>query len=214
MKALYTFFAILMLPLTGINAERPGTYLEGLWLDDYSNTKIEIKSTRRGIKVKEYRGFFRKWRTYVYRRDGVFDDCNGRLIIKRGYDEIEWRQGYGKKSYLNRYDQYGYGRSSNRDYDYNNYNGRSQGRTYGRSQSKYSTRDRYCGDWYCDDQGYSLSVEPYGSGFRASFNNQWSYYEPYKGYYKDYRGNRYYIEDDYLIYRGVKNNRRLKFRKR
>lgn len=207
MKVLKLIYLLALIPTFLFSSSTRGEELYGLWYDDYSDTKLEIKHTRKGIKVKHHGGWFSKWRTYNYMGRGLYDDCDGKVIIVRGYDRIEWRKGRRRSVTLTRYNDYGgYDRyRDDRDYYSSKRSGNSN-RTYG--------RDQYCGDWYCDDRGFNLSIESYGNGFRARFDNKWSYYEPYDDHFRDRRGNRYTIDNNNLTWRSYNGKKRLKFRKK
>ena len=180
----------------------------GLWYDYYTDTKIEIKPSRNGVKVKHHGGFLRKWRTYNYMGRGVYDDCNGRVIVVLNYDRIRWKTGnYRRSVELTRFNEYGYRdrrsrnfRNDRFDYDY----GR---RGYG------NALDAYCGEWSCNATGVNLRISAYGNGFRAYANNRWSYYEPYQDYYRDRRGNRYYFDNGELCWQDYRGRDRRRFRK-
>lgn len=208
MKAYKITLLLALIPTFLFSFDTSYDDLRGYWLDDYRDTRLEIQQTRTGIRVIERGGLFPKWRRYDYVGRGVFDDYNGRIIIKRGYNQIEYRRGrrgsialyrdgYRPRSYGNGYS--GYSR------DYRNPSVRSYGRSRG--------IDRYFGRWYDRGRGINLRIEAYGQGFRARYGNTWTYYTPYRDYYRDQRGNRYYFDDDYLCWDSYDGRRRLRFRR-
>ncbi len=209
MNALKLVFLLALIPTLLQSSETRGEELYGLWYDNYSNTKLEIKYTRKGIKVKHHGGLFSRWRTYNYMGRGLYDDCDGKVIISRGYDQIEWRKGRRRSILLSRYNDYG--RYDNYDRDYST----SRSRSYNPSYNSSYRRNQYYGDWYNNDRGLNLRVEAFGGrGFRVRFDNRWTYYEPYRDHYRDRRGNRYYLNDRYLSWRSHDGKRRLRFRRR
>jgi len=216
MNTMKLIILLALIPTFLLSSDSRGEELYGVWYDNYSDTKLEIKHTRRGIKVKHHGGLFSRWRTYNYMGRGLYDDCNGKVIISRGYDQIEWRKGRRRSIVLSRYNDYNRGDSY---HSFDSYDNReyptSRSRSYGRSYPTTYRRDNYCGAWYNSDRGYSLSIEAYGGrGFRARLNNVWTYYEPYNDHYRDRRGNRYYINDGYLSWRSYDGRRKIRFRKR
>lgn len=210
MNLLKLVFLLALIPtLLHSSEDTRGKELYGLWYDNYSNTKLEINYTRRGIKVKQHGRLFGRWRTYSYVGRGLYDDYDGRVIVSRGYNQIEWRTGRNRRLVLSRYNSYD--RYDNYDRGYTT----SRSRSYNPSYNSLYSRDQYCGTWYNNDRGYNLRVEAYGGrGFRVRFDNQWSYYEPYKDHYRDRRGNRYYLKDKYLTWRSNDGKRSLRFRRR
>ncbi len=220
MKAWITFFLLAWIPTLLLSSNSLSHELYGVWYDDYSNTKLEIKHSRKGIKVKSHAGWFHKWRTYNYMGRGLYDDCDGRVIVVLGQNRIEWRKGYRRSPILLKryhdYDRYNYrdgydyqGDYGNRGYDYRN--DRSNNRNY--QQSGYG-RDAYSGDWYCSDHKLNLRIELSGSGLRARSGNKWTYYEPYDDHYRDKRGNRYYLDNRDLSWHSFDGKKRLKFGRR
>jgi len=219
MKTLQLTLLLALIPTFLFCSDRGYDELYGFWYDDYTNTTLEIKHTRKGIKVKEHGGWFPKWRRYNAMGRGVFDDCDGRVIIKRGYNQIEYRKGRRRSTVL-----YREGRDRGRGYRDRDYRDREYGygddryddgyrypsvRSYGRTRSA----DRYCGSWSNRDRRISLSIEAFGRGFRARYGNDWTYYTPYRDHYRDRRGNRYYFDDDYLCWDSYDGKRRLRFRR-
>lgn len=212
MKVLRLFMLLALIPTFTFASSSSGAELYGLWYDNYSDTRLEIKHTRRGIKVKHHGGLFPRWHTYNFMGRGLYDDCDGKVIIVRGYDQIEWRKGRRRSIVLSRYADRGY-----RDRPYDRYNdgySTNRNRSYDRSYDRRPSRDRYYGSWYNSDRGFNLSIEAFGAGFRARFGKDWTYYEPYQDHYRDRRGNRYYIEDRYLSWRSFDGRKRLRFRRR
>lgn len=205
MKSLLAVIPTLLLLMTALSVKAE---IYGVWHDYYTDTKIEIKPAYKGIKVKQHGGFLRRWRTYNHMGRGVYDDCDGRVIVVLDYDRIKWkRRDHRRPIELSRYGGYGY-----RDSGRRNYNGYNTG--YGRgANTNYGLND-FCGEWECHDTGVRLSISPHGNGFRAYANNRWSYYEPYKDYYRDRRGNRYYFDDGELCWSSYRDNGRRRFRKR
>lgn len=210
MNALKLVFLLALIPtLLHSSEDTRGEELYGLWYDNYSNTKLEIQYNRRGIRVKQLGGLFSRWRNYSYVGRGLYDDYNGRVIVARGYDRIEWRSGRNRRVVLSRYDSYG--RHDNYDRGYTT----SRNRSYSPSYNTSYGREQYCGSWYNNDRGYNLRVEAYGGrGFRVRFDNRWTYYEPYQDHYRDRRGNRYYLNNRSLSWRSHDGKRRLQFRRR
>ena len=199
--------------------------LEGYWYDDYTDTQLEIKSTRKGIKVRQKYGRRSKsWRRYNHMGGGLYDDCKGSVIIAISRNTIKWKTGYGRPIVLNRYDSYGrrgYGDSC--DYNYNSGYGYNSGRSgynynYGRNRSSrraYAPKD-YCGDWYSDSRGLNLSIEIFGNGLRARRKGQsWTSYDSY-GYndYRDRRGNRYFFDGGELCWQSYDRRRTYRFKGR
>ncbi len=174
MNAMKLVILLALVPTLLLSSDSRGEELYGLWYDDYSDTKLEIKHTRKGIKVKHHGGLFSRWRTYNYMGRGLYDDCDGKVIILRGYDQIEWRKGRRRSIVLSRYGDYGgYNRYRDRDYYPT-----SRSRSYDRNYRRPITRNSYYGNWYNNDRGFNLSIESYGRrGFRAWFDNRWTYYE-------------------------------------
>jgi len=58
MRVLQTFFLLALIPTFLHSSPSRTGELYGLWYDSYSDTKLEIKHTRRGVKVKHHGGFF------------------------------------------------------------------------------------------------------------------------------------------------------------
>ena len=188
--------------------------LEGIWYDDYSDTQLEIRSHRRGIKVRRNG---KRWRTFNEMGHGLFDDCKGSIIVYRGRGEIQYRRKRRNSIYLSRYNKYNrrsnytrsceidpYRRNQNSDYGYGN-----RGNNYG-------YRDQYCGSWYCEDQGFNITIEAYGrGGIRARHGiDDWVYYNTYRNSrYSNSRGSGYYFDDDVLIWSSRNGRRKLRFRK-
>ena len=109
MKAMSTVFLLALIPTFLFSFNSRGGELYGLWYDNYTDTKVEIKHSRKGIRVKEHGGWFRKWRTYNYMGRGLYDDCDGRVIVVLGHNRIEWRKRRrGRPIILTRYDVYGF----------------------------------------------------------------------------------------------------------
>lgn len=203
--------------------------LHGLWYDVYSGIQLEIKHHRKGIKAREIRNYRnkKKWRTFYRMGRGVFDDCDGRVIIANGYGEITYRTGRRRSYRLTRerdygYDAYDYRRNErwyDRDYDdygsiYGDYD---RDRRRGRDRDRWlNNRDRYCGDWHCSDHDLYLQIEAYRDGFRARRRGGgWTYYNPWRnGQYRDRRGNTYYFDDGYLTWQSRDRKRRFRFKKR
>ena len=195
MRTLY--MTLLALIMTSFGSAAPidhRDYLEGLWSDRYSGLLLEIKTTRRGIKVRSRDGWRDRWRTFIHRGNGLYDDCDGQLILVHDYDRIEWRRGRRQRVLLARhqsFDRYRLG-----------------------GFSRLDALDRFCGNWHCDERGISFSIERYGDGFRASFEGRTTYYDPFQGYYRDRRGNRCFLDGDQLIWLSEDGRRRLRFRRR
>ena len=214
MKALCTFFLLALIPtFLFSNYSRSGD-LHGLWYDNYTNTEIEIKHSRKGIRVKERGGWFRKWRTYNYMGRGLYDDCDGRVIVVLGRNRIEWRHGRrGRRVVLTRYDDYGYNdyrpnNNYNNDWSYDQRDRRGRGRS-----GRFGPRD-YTGNWFCQDRGLNLTIQLSGNGFRARSGRDWVYYEPYRDHYRDRRGNRYYLNDRGLTWQSRDGRKELRFGRR
>ena len=207
MRLLYAFVLLSLIPtlLSSMDAQRGD--LHGFWYDDYSGKKIEIKHTRKGIEVKSHGGWFNRWRRYNYMGRGLYDDCNGRVLLLLGPNRIEWRDRGNPPIVLYRYRDYGYGDPYYDDYSYGH-----RGRNDRRNNRRYG-RDAYQGSWYCSDRRLSLNIEIYGNGIRARSGNGWVYYEPYNDHFRDRRGNRYYLDNRDLTWQSYDGKRRLKFRK-
>lgn len=209
MRALTLLVCLAWIP-TNLLLSTPSsiTHVYGLWYDDYSNTTLEIKRSGKHVKVRsiDY-GRKRKWRKYYNMGRGVYDDCAGKAIIVQGRNRIKWRTSRRRAVILSRYDDYGYSTNRNRSYDNDDYY---------RSGTRSLERDRYCGEWYCDDRGLELRIESYRDGFRAQRpGDEWVYYNPYSDReYRDRKGNRYYFEGGDLVWSSRDNRRRFKFKKR
>jgi hypothetical protein len=186
--------------------------IEGVWYNDRTDTQLEIDDHRKGIKVREITRHKKyRWDTYYAMGRGVFDNCDGSVIIVLDRGVIEWRQSrYRRSIVLSRANRYG---NFNRD----NYYDRDQSRSYNRQSNYGRSKSDYCGDWYCADQRLYLEIREYGDGFRARRpNKEWIYYElDRNGRYRDAKGNYYYFDDSgALSWGSADNNRRFSFSKR
>ena len=204
-KSIYLFL-IVALPtvlLSSDNDRFASSYLVGNYFDAYSGTEIRISQHRRGIKAKVNN---KRWRTYYFVGNGVYDDYRGRVIVNLGYGEIKYVCRYRRNalvlSKIRRGDQPN--RSGPRDWD--NYHG---DRSYGYDVNPY------CGTWRSPDIDGRLHIERHGSGFRArNDRGPWTYYESQRdGSFRDPRGNRYYFDDRDLIWSSATGRGRLRFRK-
>ncbi len=216
MKNAWILFCLALIPTNLVLADHLLDHnLYGLWYDAYSDTHLEIKDHRRGLKARRIvHGRKKKWRTYYGMGRGVFDDCDGRTLIVLGPNRIEWRQG--------RRNTIIFRRSRGSLFDSRRYRGND--RYYDESRSDYGYRDwnrrfrdDYCGEWYCEDYGLRLHIESYRDGFRARRHGRdgWTYYSPYgRNGFRDNRGNRYYFDGDDLIWSSGRDRRHLRFRKK
>ncbi|MFT4565312.1 MAG: hypothetical protein ACI9FN_000265 [Saprospiraceae bacterium] len=207
MRQIIQFLLIVILP-TGLYSSKTSDYLSrvsGVYFDRYSDTEILIKPHRKGIKAKVNGS---KWRTYNYRGQGLYDDCNGRLIFDIGYGQIQYQR--RSRRNLITLEQYG-GNEDRYFYDRD----RDSQRAYGRSSSYRSGIDRFRGSWQSTNRGLSLSIELFGKGFRARRPNQeWVYYDRYNNNeYRDRSGNRCYFEGNDLIWGARDGRRSFRFRR-
>lgn len=207
-----TFLVLLALMPTNLlsSSAKSSNNIHGLWVDHYSDTKLQIKHHRKGIKVRRIiYGKKKKWRTYYRMGRGVYDDCKGKAIIAMGRNRIEWRKGRRNYAVLSRYDDYGYRNDYGNRYDYDYYDRRGY-RGYNGGIS------RFFGDWYCADYGLELNIQSYRDGFRARRpGGDWTYYNRYNDReYRDRRGNSYYFDGDRLIWESRDRRRKFKFSKR
>ena len=214
MKAISTIILLALIPTFLFSSNSRGGELFGLWYDAYTDTRIEIKHVRKGIRVKEHGGLFRRWRTYNYMGRGLYDDCDGRVIVVLGPNRIEWSKGRrDRRIVLSRYDDFGY-------YDYDRGRGYYDDWSYDRGDRRRNTRsgrygrNAYAGDWFCQDHGISLTIQLSGNGFRAGARGNWVYYEPFGDHYRDRRGNRYYLNDRELTWRSFDGRRSMRFGRR
>ncbi len=207
MRQIIRLLLIVILP-TGLYSSNTSDYLSrvsGVYFDRYSDTEILIKPHRKGIKAKVNGS---KWRTYNYRGQGLYDDCNGRLIFDLGYGQIQYqRRNRRSLITLEQYGGNGDRYSSDRD--------RYSQRSYRRSNSYRSGIDRFRGSWQNTNRRLSLSIELFGNGFRARRpNEEWVYYDRYNdSEYRDRKGNRCYFEGNDLIWGARDGRRSLRFRR-
>jgi len=222
MRQYLLYFTLALIPtVLSSSPITPKSYyfIEGTWYDDYTNTQLEIRNHRRGIKVRRNG---RKWKTFNDMGRGVFDDCKGSAIVMLRSGEIKYRRKRKRPIYMSRYNSYGrgdynrggYGRDR---YDRDDYYGQGRSRRdRDRSRGNNGYRDKYCGQWYCNDRGINLTIETYGSeGIRARIgNDDWSYYDDYRNNrFFNNRGNGYYFDNDVLIWSSRNGRRKLRFRK-
>ena len=221
MKVLKITLLLALIPTFLLCAESVSDDLYGYWYDDYTNTTLEIKNSERGLRVKQHGGLLPRWRDYKYLGRGVFDDYDGRVIVSRGYDQIEYRNGNRPSIQLYRNtgsntsygsDNYGYQSDSydGNSYDYNAYNTGYDDYTAG---PPYGV-DAYCGRWSSYSRGYNIRIQPYRRGFRVRYGNTWSYYTPYRNYFRDRRGNRYYFQGRSLRWRSYDGRSSRRYRRR
>lgn len=218
MKSIIMYFVLAWIPITMTHASTSSDarYLEGLWYDYSTDTYLEIKDHRKGIKAREiYRNRKKGWDTYNRMGRGVFDNCDGRAIIVLDRGQIQWKTGRrGRGIILERAYQ---GRGRAIDYDRYNDQRRYGDTRYNSLSRSYSySCDQYLGNWYNADRRLYLEIIRYGNGFRARRpGNEWIYYErdQYNNY-RDNRGNRYYFDNNELCWESSDRNDRYRFSKR
>lgn len=198
------YFLLIVVSPTGLFADHltpAPSLLGGIFIDRYTDTEIVIEPHRNGIRARINRG---KWRNFYYRGQGLYDDCNGRVIWDIGYGQIRYERRSRRTSIV--LDQYTsrWQRSSNRSPHYSNYKG------YDNKAAIYK------GDWLNARYGLSLSIEIYQGGIRARRPNEdWVYYDRYNDReYRDRNGNRCFIEGDELIWGARDGHRTFRFRRR
>jgi len=205
MRRLIFFLLVVALPtaLFSITSSRDATtssYLNGNYYDSYSGTTINISAKRRGISARINN---RRWRTFNHRGNGVYDDCNGRVIVNLGNGNIRYVRGNSRNALVLSRTRRAYAQ------------GRSGFNSYG---SNYSTRynvSPYCGSWTSYNSAGRLFIESYGTGFRARNNRgSWSYYSGHRdGSFRDRRGNRFFFDNRNLIWSSASGKRRTRFRR-
>lgn len=212
MKVLYLYLLLALIPtktLFSITTNQSRN-LNGVWVDSYSDVVVEIKSHRKGLKIRQIKRFKKtKWKTYYKLGYSTFDDCDGRSIVIIGRNRIRWNKGRFKEFVLKRerlnthyYNQRNSNRGRDRRSDYNN-------RSFGYHQD-------YEGQWYCPEQRLYLDIEYFNGGFRARRpNKEWNYYEPdRRGNYHDRNGNTYFYENDRLCWTSNDRDKTLRFSRR
>ncbi|GEM_PF-2098305 len=224
MRAMKITIMLALIPTFLLCADSVSDDLYGYWYDEYTNTTLEIKNSEYGLRVKQHGGLLPKWREYKYLGNGVFDDYDGRAIISRGYNQIEYRN--GNRGSIQLYRERGASNRSYRSDDYSypttSYGGDGYGGSYNNSYSNYNSGSQYCapvssycGSWNSYDRGgYGIRIERYRSGFRARYGNSWTYYRPYRNYFRDRRGNRYYFRGNSLRWRSYDGRRNRRYRRR
>lgn len=206
------FFIFSSVPMVFSLDISPGNRIEGIWFDNRTDTQLEIDNHRKGIKVREITRFKKyRWDTYYSMGRGVFDNCDGSVIVVLDRGVIEWRQSrYRRPILLSR--RYGQG-----DYYRNDYSDNAQNRYYENRPQYGRNRSDFNGDWYCADQRLYLEIREYNNGFRARRpNKEWVNYEIDRdGRYRDKNGNLYYFDEvDSLFWQSADNKRRFSFERR
>ena len=187
MRAMKITIMLALIPTFLLCADSVSKDLYGYWFDEYSNTTLEITNSQKGLRVKQHGGLFPKWREYKYLGRGVFDDYDGRVIISRGYNQIEYRNGkrgsvqlyrdshssYGSDSYGG--DYYDDDSYSSNTYDQGTSDSYGSYNTYASGDQYCAPVSAYCGSWNSYDRGgYGIRIERYRSGFRARYGNSLS----------------------------------------
>ena len=218
MKHAIFYLLLAILPGNLLSTTDYSHRLSGLWANRYGDITLEIKSWRKGIKVRQRSAYDKgKWRKYYRMGYGVFDDCKGRVVIVERRGLITWRNNRrGRSIRLHRYDDFnrGYGddrfRRSRDRYDYE-----SSSRSNRSRRSDYYTND-YIGNWYCSERDLDLEIIVYGTGFRARRpRGDWIYYDRVSNNrYHDRNGNSYYMDNGELYWESSNRRNRLKFSKR
>ena len=213
MKVAILYFLIVLFPAIAFSNESDNEIygLEGMWYDYESNVQIEIKRHPKGIRVREVQVHRKRgWDTYYNMGRGVFDNCDGRALIVLDRGILKWKiSRYHRPIILER----SIGR-------YNGYIDHFDTRNRA-NQSFYSypSRNRinsFTGSWYCATHRLYLEIESYENGFRAKRpGKEWVYYEYYTNdYYRDNKGNSYYLRDGYLSWQSADGRDSYRFTRR
>lgn len=203
MRQLIFFLLVVALPtaLFGTNSDASSSsYLNGNYYDSYTGTAISITTHRRGISARINN---RGWRTFNRRGNGVYDDYNGRVIVRLGNGNIRYVQGNSRNALVLSRRQRGFSQN------------RSGFNSYGNSRSIRYNVSPYCGSWTSFNSGGRLFIEAHGSGFRARNNRgSWSYYSGHRdGSFRDRSGNRFFFNNRNLIWSSASGRRRTSFRR-
>lgn len=207
MRTNLLYLLFVLAPTEILPAEYNFVHLEGYWEDVDGHIQIEIQDHRKGIKVRELDHRYKsKWRTYNDMGRGVYDDCDGNVLILSSRGELKWKRSFDRRPvYLVRQ---GYSYRNSRDYD--------RAPISNSRYDRYSNSSRYAGNWYCDQFGLDLEISLYGNGFRArNADRDWVYYDRYEDNdYRDKHGNRYCFEEGNLVWCSSDGKRRFRFNKR
>lgn len=197
--------------LTAVSALEDIHHLEGLWYDNRTDIQVEIDDHRKGVKVREITRYRKhKWDTYFSMGRGVYDNCNGSVLIVLDRGLIEWRPFRSRRSiFLNRVTRNRYNQDSQRWDDH--------GWSYHTdARNRYSPSD-YCGDWYSARHREYLEIREFREGFRARRpGGDWVVYERDRdNRFSDRRGNIYYFDESgSLCWQSRDGKRLINFRKR
>lgn len=185
--------------------------LEGVWYDYVTDVHLEIKKHSKGIKVREVNVRRKKgWDTYYNMGRGVFDNCDGRALIVINRGLLKWKISRHQRPIIL---ERSIGRNNGYFDHFDTRNRSNQSFYRNPSRNRISS---FTGNWYCATHRLYLDIESYENGFRAKRpGKDWVYYEyDTNDYYRDNKGNSYYLRDGYLSWQSADGRDLYRFTRR